>query len=111
MAAMLTLTAAIGACTSRHVHVPAPGVVTGIAAPCAGPPPPPAEQPVHVFALRDGRTVATQVTQYKVRRYRYRFVLEPGRYKISMTRSASAPQVVLVHSRQTITVDFPNNCV
>jgi recombinational DNA repair protein (RecF pathway) len=68
-------------------------------------------QPVTVFAARDGRIVATQVTQAKDRRSRYRFVLAPGRYKISAPRSADkVPQVVMVHSRQTITVNFPNNC-
>ena len=52
--------------------LPAPGVVTGIAAPCAGPPA--AElRSVTVFAIRDGRTVATQVTQYKGRHDPYGF--------------------------------------
>jgi hypothetical protein len=38
-------------------------------------------------------------------------VLAPGRYKISAPRSADKiPQVVLVHSGQTITVNFPNTC-
>src|SRR5215467_4097806 len=107
---MLTLTAAIGGCTSRHVHVPAPGVVTGIAAPCTGPAPA-ALQRVTVFAIRDGRTVATQVTRYKRRHYRYRFELDPGRYRISAPRSAvKTPQVALVRSRHTVTVNFPNNC-
>jgi len=107
---MLTLLATIAGCTSRQQHMPAPGVVTGFAAPCAGPaifgmP------PVTVFAIRDGRTVATQVTQYKGRHDRYRFVLAPGRYKISAPRSADkVPQVVLVRSQQTTTVNFPNNC-
>ena len=70
-----------------------------------------AMQSVTVFAIRDGRTVATQVTQARDRHNRYRFVLAPGRYKISAPRSADKnPQVVLVRSRQTITVNFPNYC-
>jgi hypothetical protein len=109
-ATTLTSLATIAGCTSHQRHMPAPGVVTGYAAPCAGAPQA-AMHSVTVFAIRDGRTVATQVTQYKGRRDRYRFVLDPGRYKISAPRSADkVPQVVLLHSRQTITVDFPNNC-
>ncbi|HEX9517016.1 MAG TPA: hypothetical protein VF940_12680 [Streptosporangiaceae bacterium] len=72
-----------------------------------------AMQSVTVFAIPDGRTYATQVTQAKGRHDRYRFVLAPGRYKISAPRSADKiPQVVLVHSMQTVavTVNFPNNC-
>jgi hypothetical protein len=92
------------------VALSAPGVVTGIAAPCAGPPPA-AMDPVTVFAVRDGRTVARQVTQYKGRHDRYRFVLAPGRYQISAPRSADkSPQSVLVRSGQTSTVSFPNTC-
>jgi hypothetical protein len=87
-----------------------PGVVTGIAAPCAGPPMA-AMASVRVFAIRNGRTVATQATQAMGRHDRYRFVLAPGRYKISAPRSADkVPQVVLLHPAQTITVNFPNNC-
>jgi hypothetical protein len=90
--------------------LPAPGVVTGVAAPCAGPAAA-ALQPVTVYAIRDGRTVATQVTQHKGRHDRYRFALAPGRYTISAPRSAGkVPQRVLLHSRQTITVNFPNYC-
>jgi len=110
VATMLTLLATISGCASRQRHMPALGVVTGMAAPCAGPVEP-ALQPVTVFAVRDGRTVATQVTQAKGRRDRYRFVLAPGRYEISAPRSADKVlQVVLLHSRQTITVNFPNYC-
>jgi hypothetical protein len=63
-----------------------------------------------VFAVRHGRTVATQVTRTRCRHDRYRFVLAPGRYKISAPRSADKPEAVLVHSGQTITVNFPNAC-
>ena len=90
--------------------LPAPGVVTGIAAPCAGPPAA-GLLSVTVFAIRGGRTVATQVTQYNGRYDRYRFVLAPGRYKISAPRSADkSPQMVLVRSGQTSIVNFPNYC-
>src|SRR5258708_34783802 len=106
---MVTPLAAIAGCTGRQRHMPGPGVVTGIAAPCAGPGMA-AMQSVTVFAVRDGRTVATQVTQPGGRRNRFRFVLAPGRYKLSAPRSADkVPEVVLVHSRQTISVNFPNN--
>ena len=85
-------------------------MVTGVAAPCAGPPTA-ALQPVTVYAIQDGRTAATQVTKYKGRHDRYRFALLPGRYTISAPRSADQiPQRVLLHSRQTITVNFPNYC-
>jgi hypothetical protein len=110
VATMLTLLATIAGCTGRQRQMSAPGVVTGIAAPCAGPVMA-VMQSVTVFAIRDGRTIATQVTQYIGRRGRYRFVLAPGRYKISAPRAADkVPQVVLVHSRQTTAVNFPNNC-
>jgi len=92
------------------VPLPASGVVTGIAVPCAGPPAA-GMDPVTVFAIRDGRTVATQITRYKGRHDRYRFVLAPGRYKISAPRSADrSPQMVLVRSGLTSTVNFPNTC-
>lgn len=89
---------------------PAPGVVTGIASPCAGPPV--AEmQSVTVFAIQHGRTVATQVTHYKGRHDRYRFALSPGRYTISAPGSADkSGQLVLVRSGHTSTVNFPNYC-
>jgi len=68
-------------------------------------------QPVTVDAIRDGRAVATQLTQYQGRHDRYRFALLPGRYTISAPRSADqVPQRVLLHSGQTITVNFPNYC-
>jgi hypothetical protein len=90
--------------------LPAPGVVTGIAAPCAGPPAA-GLRSVTVFAIRNGRIVGTQVTQYKGRHDRYRFALAPGRYKISAPRSADkSPQMVQVRSGQTSTVNFPNYC-
>ncbi len=92
------------------VPLPPPGTVTGIAAPCAGPPPA-APEPVTVFAIRGGTTVATQVTQYKGRHDRYRLALAPGRYKISAPRSADkSPQIVLVRSGQTSNISFPNRC-
>jgi hypothetical protein len=90
--------------------VPPPGIVTGIAAPCAGPPAA-VRDPVTVFAIRDGKTVATQVTQYKGRRDRFRFELAPGRYEIRAPQSADkSPQVVMVRSGQTSTVNFPDAC-
>jgi hypothetical protein len=89
---------------------PAPGVVTGIAAPCAGPPVA-GLRSVTVFAIRDSRTVARQVTRYKGRHDRYRFALAPGRYEISAPRSADkSPKMVQVRSGQTSTVNFPNYC-
>lgn len=95
---------------AQGLGIVAPGVVTGIATPCAGPPTA-AMASVKVFAIRNGRTVATQVTQARGRHDRYRFVLPPGRYKISAPRSADkVPRVVLVHSGQTRTVNFPNTC-
>jgi hypothetical protein len=92
------------------VTLPPPGVVTGIAAPCAGPPA--AElRSVTVIASRDGRTVATQVTQDKGRHDRYRFTLAPGRYEISAPGSADkSAQMVRVRSGRTSTVNFPNYC-
>src|SRR5215831_10455466 len=107
VATMLALLAMIAGCSRLQRRVPAPAVVKGYAAPCAGP----AEVslvPVTVIAVRDGRTVARQVTGPQ-RRNRYRFVLAPGRYKISAPLTADkAPQAVLLHSRETITVNFPN---
>jgi hypothetical protein len=92
------------------VPLPAPGVVTGFAAPCAGPPVA-ALPSVTVFAVRDGRTVAKQVTRYKGRHDRYRFLLAPGRYQISAPRSAdNSLQTVLVRSGQTSTINFPDYC-
>ena len=90
--------------------LPAPGVVKGVAAPCAGP----LEAgmvAVTVVASRDGRTVARQITQYKGRHDRYRFTFAPGSYTIRAPRSADkSPQVVLVRSGQTSIVNFPNYC-
>lgn len=90
-------------------NIPDRGVVTGIAVPCAGPVAASRES-VKILAIRNGRTFARQVTQAQGRHDRYRFLLPPGRYAISAPVSADKPRVVVVHSGQTVTVNFLNYC-
>ncbi len=90
--------------------LPVLGVVTGIAAPCAGPPA--AElRSVTDGSLASGTAYSSQPRSRNTRAVTIRtvFALAPGRYKISAPRSADkSGQMVLVRSGQTSTVNFPN---
>lgn len=85
------------------------GTITGLAAACAGPPGA-LRQPVTVFAWRDNRIVTTQVVHFKVGGGRYRLTLSPGRYLIGARGSGADARLVVLHPRQTVTVNFPGQC-
>src|SRR5689334_1538332 len=108
-AAGIALIASLGACGSVPGHPAARGTVTGIATACAGPPRV-AQRPVTVFAWRGNRIVTTQVVHAKAGGGRYRFSLPPGRYLIGAPRSGQDARLVVLHSHQTVTVDFPSQC-
>ena len=85
------------------------GAVRGIAAHCAGP----LEDsfmPVTVSARLDGRTVAKEVVRLSPGGNRYRLRLMPGRYQINAAGSNDPARYVVVQSRQTIILNFPNTC-
>lgn len=114
----LAITAALSACSGHPGNTAMPrktpsaiqaGTVRGIAAHCAGP----LEdsfRPVTVSARLDGRTVAKEVVRLSPGGNRYRLRLMPGRYQINAAGSNDAAQYVVVQSRQTITLNFPNTC-
>jgi len=107
--AWIALIANLCACGS-HAGQPAPrGTITGIAAACAGPPRA-GLRPVTVFAWRDNRIVTAQVVHAKVGGGRYRLTLPPGRYLIGARGSGDESRLVVLHPRQTVTVNFPNQC-
>jgi hypothetical protein len=108
-AAGIALIASLGACGSEPGHPAARGTITGTAAACAGPPRV-AQRPVTVFAWRGNRIVTTQVVHAKVGGGHYRFSLPPGRYLIGAPRSGQDARLVVLHSHQTVTVDFPSQC-
>jgi hypothetical protein len=101
------LVAGLGACSGQSLGSPV-GVVKGFISPCSGPPvgAPPFEH-VRVLAVRHGEVIAAQTGHKLDYGYGYRLVLEPGRYLI---REANASQAVVVHSGQTTTANFPNQC-
>jgi hypothetical protein len=105
----IALIASLGACGSEPGHPPARGTITGLAAACPGPPRV-GLRPVTVFAWRANRIVTTQVVHVKVGGGRYRFSLPPGRYLIGAPRSGAESRLVVVRPRQTVTVNFPNQC-
>jgi hypothetical protein len=117
--AVVALTASLGACGSEPGHsaprgtatgrsVPR-GTIAGLAAPCTGPPGAP-RQPVTVFAWRDKRIVTTQVVHFKAGGGRYRLTLPPGRYLIGARGTGGDARLVVLHPRQTVTVNFPSQC-
>ena len=108
-AAGVALIVSLGACGSEPGHPAARGTITGTAAACAGPPRV-AQRPVTVFAWRGNRIVTTQVVRAKVGGGQYRFSLPPGRYLIGAPRSGQDARLVVLHSHQTVTVDFPGQC-
>jgi len=108
-AAGMALIASLGACASDPGHSAARGTITGIAVACAGPPRA-APRPVTVFAWRDGRIVTTQVVHLNAGGGHYRFSLPPGRYLIGAPRSGGEARLVVLHPRETVTVNFPNQC-
>jgi hypothetical protein len=118
-AAGIALIAGLGACGSETGHsasqgtttghsVPR-GAITGLAMACAGPPGA-RREPVTVFAWRDNRIITTQVVHLKVGGGRYRLMLPPGRYLIGARGSGADARLVMLHPRQTVTVNFPSQC-
>ena len=105
----MALIASLGACGSEPGHPAARGTITGMAAPCAGPPGV-ALRPVTVFAWRDNRVVTTQVVHSTAGGGHYRFSLPPGRYLIGAPRSGQDARLVVLRPHQTVTVNFPNQC-
>jgi hypothetical protein len=105
----MALIASLGACGSDSGHSAPRGTITGIAAACAGPPRA-ALRPVTVFAWHGNRIVTTQVVHFKVGGGHYRFSLPPGRYLIGAPRSGMESRLVVLHPRETVTVNFPNQC-
>jgi hypothetical protein len=67
-------------------------------------------RPVTVFAWKDNRIVTTQVVHFKVGGGHYRLTLPPGRYLIGARGSGDDARLVMLHPRQTVTVNFPNRC-
>jgi hypothetical protein len=109
VAAGIALAAALTACGSHPARTVPPGTVTGIAAPCAGPPGA-ATRPVTVFAWRHGRIVATAVVHAAAGGGHYRLTLPAGRYLIGAPRSGDGAQPLTLHSGETVTVNFTNQC-
>jgi len=107
--AAMALIAGLGACGSDPGHAAARGTITGLATACAGPPRA-GPRPVTVFAWRGNRIVTTQVVHVKAGGGHYRFSLPPGRYLIGAPRSGAESRLVVLHPRQTVTVNFPNQC-
>jgi len=107
--ALVTLAVALTACSGGGL-----GTVTGVAAPCGGPParsglPGWVLEPVRVSAVAHGRTVASVVVSYRKDRDRYWLSLRPGKYAIT---SPGAPRgtVVTVQAGQQITANLPDLC-
>jgi len=107
--AAIALIASLGACGSEPGHPAARGTIAGTAAACAGPPRV-AQRPVTVFAWRDNRIVTAQVVHAKVGGGHYRLTLPPGRYLVGARGSGDESRLVVLHPRQTVTVNFPNQC-
>ena len=63
-----------------------------------------------VFAWRDNRIVTTQEVHFKVGGGHYRLTLPPGRYLIGARGSGSDARFVVLHPRQTVTVNFLSQC-
>jgi hypothetical protein len=118
-AAGLALVASLGACGSGSGHSAARGTTTGrsvphgtisgLAAACPGPPGA-RPRPATVFAWRDNRIATTQVVNFRVGGGHYRLTLPPGRYLIGARGSGSDARLVVLHPRQTVTVNFPSQC-
>jgi hypothetical protein len=104
----IALVASLSACGSEPGHPAARGTITGLAAACAGLPRA-GSRPVTVFAWRGNRIVTTQVVRSKGGGH-YRFSLPPGRYLIGAPRTGAESRLVVLHPRQTVTVNFPNQC-
>jgi len=105
----LVLAAGLGACGGHPGRAVPPGTVTGIALACAGPPGA-ALRPVTVFAWRGGRIVTTQVVHSGAGGGHYRLSLAPGHYLIAAPRSGDGARSLVLHSGETVTVNFPNVC-
>jgi hypothetical protein len=106
---LVTFAAALTACSGSGL-----GTVTGVAAPCGGPPAPSGLPgwvlaPIRVRAMANGRTVASVVVSYRKDRDRYRLSLRPGPYAIV---SLGDPQgkVVTVQADRRITANLPDLC-
>jgi len=97
---------ALSGCSS---HASAPGVVAGFAARCAGPGIA-ALGPLKVSARQHGRAVTSDVVSYRMDRGHYRLILPPGQYVIRARGSGDPPNSVVLHSREHLTINFPNMC-
>jgi len=112
------LAAGLAACTGHNASL---GTVKGVAdGECLGrlgPLPPPlssAEKAflgTSVYAQRAGKVVAVRAVKSLASRGRYRLSLPPGRYQISAPQSGLRPRTVVLHSGETITVNFTNICL
>jgi hypothetical protein len=107
--ALVTLAVALTACSGGGL-----GMVTGVAAPCGGPParsglPRWVLEPIRVSALANGRTVTSAVVSYRKNRDRYRLSLRPGKYAI-VSPGDPRGTVVTVQAGQRITANLPDLC-
>jgi hypothetical protein len=83
------------------------GSVTGVAAPCRGI----GEAPITVYASHNGRTVAFQEVPPVKGGGHYLLRLAVSSYLISAPGSAFPPQLIYVHAGETLTVNFPDDCM
>jgi hypothetical protein len=110
--ALVTLTVALSACSRGDEY----GTVTGVAAPCGGPPSVGsglrgwALQPVRVSVILNGRTVASEVVSYRKDRDRYRLSLRPGYYAIVSAGDPLPGTAVNLRPGQRITLNLPDRC-
>ena len=101
---------ALAGCGSTGITPPVatqrPGVITGMAEQCSGPPGQPAHQ-VEVIVYRDHRAVAHQV---KPGSHTYRFSLPPGQYEVTTDQSYVVPANVSLRQGQLVHADLISSC-
>jgi hypothetical protein len=108
--ALVTLTVALSACSGAGEL----GTVTGIGAPCGGPParsglPGWVLQPIRVSAIANDHTVASDLVSYRRDRDRYRLSLQPGKYAI-VSPGDPHGTIVTLQAGQRITLNLPDLC-
>jgi len=114
LAALTATVAVLTACGTARPSprpVPKPGVVAGLASLCSGLPSSmlhPSPPALMVYVQHDGLRVASRALPGAGGRYRV--VLTPGAYAVSVPRSADPPQSVTVRAGATVTANFPNGC-
>ena len=92
--------------TTPPVATQRPGVITGIAVQCSGPPGQPAHQ-VEVIVYQDHRIVAHQA---KLGSHTYRFSLPPGQYEVATDQSYVVPANVSLRQGQQVHADLISSC-